>query len=79
MDTPGVADVRLGRDEGRPELAVMIDRSKAALLGLTGSAVANTIRTNVAGTQAAMFRQAGNECRVPVRVVGPELEQPIGE
>ena len=33
--TPGIADARLGRDEGRPELAVRVDRPKAALLGLT--------------------------------------------
>ena len=79
MDTtPGVADVRLGRDEGRPELAVMIDRSKAALLGLTGSAVANTIRTNVAGTQAAMFRQAGNEYPIIVRLKENE-RQAVGD
>ena len=36
-DTPGVADVRIGRDEGRPELAVRIDRAKAALLGMSQS------------------------------------------
>ncbi len=35
-----------------------VDRDKAALLGLTVTGVANTIRTNVAGTQAAMFREA---------------------
>ena len=51
--TPGVADSRLQREEGRPELAVRVDRDKAALLGMTVTGVANTIRTNVAGTQAA--------------------------
>jgi HAE1 family hydrophobic/amphiphilic exporter-1 len=66
--TPGVADARLGRDEGRPELAVRIDRAKAALLGVSATTVANTIRTNVAGTQAAMFRQEGNEYPIVVRL-----------
>ena len=61
--TPGIADSRLQREEGRPELAVRVDRDKAALLGLTVTGVANTIRTNVAGTQAAMFRDAGNDTR----------------
>ncbi|MGE0449089.1 MAG: efflux RND transporter permease subunit [Vicinamibacterales bacterium] len=65
---PGVADPTLGRDEGRPELAVRIDRDKAALLGVSATAVANTIRTNVAGTQAAMFRQAGLEYPIVVRL-----------
>ncbi|MEW6319854.1 MAG: efflux RND transporter permease subunit [Acidobacteriota bacterium] len=66
--TPGIADSRLGRDEGRPELTVRVDRDKAALLGLTVTGVANTIRTNVAGTQAAMFREAGNEYPIIVRL-----------
>jgi HAE1 family hydrophobic/amphiphilic exporter-1 len=69
MDTtPGVADARVGRDEGRPELAIRIDRPKAALLGLTVTGIANTIRTNVAGTQAAMYREKGNEYPIVVRL-----------
>ncbi len=67
-DTPGIADARLGRDEGRPELAVRVDRPKAALLGLTVTGVANTLRTNVAGTQAAMYREHGNEYPIIVRL-----------
>ncbi|MCC7123308.1 MAG: efflux RND transporter permease subunit, partial [Acidobacteria bacterium] len=66
--TPGVADSRMQREEGRPELAVRVDRDKAALLGMTVTGVANTIRTNVAGTQAAMFREAGNEYPIIVRL-----------
>lgn len=65
---PGVADARVGRDEGRPELAVRVDRPKAALLGLTNTSIANTLRTNVAGTQAAMFREHGNEYPIVVRL-----------
>jgi hydrophobic/amphiphilic exporter-1 (mainly G- bacteria), HAE1 family len=69
LDTvPGVADARLGRDEGRPELAVRVDRAKAALLGVSATTVANTIRTNVAGTQAALFRQEGQEYPIIVRL-----------
>src|SRR5262245_11433763 len=67
-NTPGVADARVGRDEGRPELAVRVDRPKAALLGLTVTSIANTIRTNVAGTQAAMYREHGNEYPIVVRL-----------
>ena len=69
LDTvPGVADSRLGRDDGRPELAVEVDRAKAALLGVNTTTVANTLRTNVAGTQAAMFRQSGQEYPIIVRL-----------
>jgi HAE1 family hydrophobic/amphiphilic exporter-1 len=69
LDTvPGVADARLGSDEARPELAVRVDREKAALFGLTATAVAETIRTNVAGTQAAFYREHGNEYPIVVRL-----------
>jgi HAE1 family hydrophobic/amphiphilic exporter-1 len=66
--TPGIADSRVGREEGRPEIAVRVDRDKAALLGMSVTGVANTIRTNLAGTQAAMFRDSGNEYPIVVRL-----------
>jgi HAE1 family hydrophobic/amphiphilic exporter-1 len=37
--------------------------------------VANTIRTNVAGTQAAMFREAGNEYPIVVRLRQSDREE----
>jgi HAE1 family hydrophobic/amphiphilic exporter-1 len=74
-NTPGIADARVGRDEGRPELAVRVDRPKAALLGLTVTGIANTIRTNVAGTQAAMYRESGNEYPIIVRLRESERQQ----
>ncbi|MGH9315052.1 MAG: efflux RND transporter permease subunit [Vicinamibacterales bacterium] len=73
--TPGIADVRVGRDEGRPELAIRVDRPKAAMLGLTVSGVANTIRTNVAGTQAAFFRERGYEYPIVVRLREADRER----
>jgi HAE1 family hydrophobic/amphiphilic exporter-1 len=66
--TPGIADSRVGREEGRPEIAVRVDRDKAAMLGLSVTGVANTIRTNLAGTQAAMFRTGGYEYPIVVRL-----------
>ncbi|HXH06019.1 MAG TPA: efflux RND transporter permease subunit [Vicinamibacterales bacterium] len=73
--TEGVADVRIGREEGRPELAVRVDRPKAALLGLTVSSVANTIRTNIAGTQAAFYRERGKEYPIVVRLREEDRER----
>jgi HAE1 family hydrophobic/amphiphilic exporter-1 len=66
--TPGIADPRLSRDDARPELAVQVDRPKAALFGLNTTQVANTIRTNVGGTIAAQFRQGGFEYPIVVRL-----------
>ncbi len=65
---PEIRNARVGRDDGRPELAIQVDRPKAALLGLSVTGIANSIRTNVGGTQAAFFREAGNEYPIIVRL-----------
>jgi HAE1 family hydrophobic/amphiphilic exporter-1 len=73
--TPGLADVRVGREEGRPEISVRVDRPKAATLGLTVQSVANTIQTNVAGTTAAQFRERGNEYPIVVQLRQSDREE----
>jgi HAE1 family hydrophobic/amphiphilic exporter-1 len=67
-DAPGIANPQLGRDDGRPELAIRVDRPKAALLGMTVANVANTIRTNISGTTAAQYRERGYEFPIVVRL-----------
>jgi HAE1 family hydrophobic/amphiphilic exporter-1 len=66
--TPGIADVRQAVDVGRPEIAIRVDRPKAAMLGMTVQGVATTIQTNVQGTTAAQFRDRGNEYPIVVRL-----------
>jgi HAE1 family hydrophobic/amphiphilic exporter-1 len=73
--TPGLADVRIGREEGRPEISVRVDRPKAATLGLTVSGVATTIQTNVAGTTAAQYRERGNEYPIVVQLRQADREE----
>jgi HAE1 family hydrophobic/amphiphilic exporter-1 len=73
--TPGIADVRVGREEGRPEITIRVDRPKAAMLGMTPQAVATTIQTNVAGTTAAQFRERGNEYPIVVRLREADREE----
>jgi HAE1 family hydrophobic/amphiphilic exporter-1 len=72
---PEVRNARVGRDDGRPELAIQVDRPKAALLGLSVTGVANSIRTSVGGTQAAFFREAGNEYPIVVRLREEDRER----
>jgi HAE1 family hydrophobic/amphiphilic exporter-1 len=67
-ETPGLANQQLSREEGRPELAIRVDRTKAALLGLSAANVATTIRTNIGGTQAALYRERGKEFPIIVRL-----------
>jgi HAE1 family hydrophobic/amphiphilic exporter-1 len=72
---PEIRNARVGRDEGRPELAVQVDRPKAALFGLSVTGVASSIRTSVAGTQAAQFREGGNEYPIIVRLREEDRER----
>jgi HAE1 family hydrophobic/amphiphilic exporter-1 len=72
---PEIRNARVGRDEGRPELAVQVDRPKAALFGLSVTGVASSIRTSVGGTQAAFFREAGNEYPIVVRLRQEDRER----
>jgi hydrophobic/amphiphilic exporter-1 (mainly G- bacteria), HAE1 family len=74
-DTPGIADVSVSREEGRPEIAIRVDRPKAAMLGMSVQSVASTIQTNVAGTTAAQFRERGNEYPVVVRLREADREE----
>jgi HAE1 family hydrophobic/amphiphilic exporter-1 len=75
--TPEIADARIGREEGRPELAVHVDRPKAALLGLRLQDVANTIQTNIQGTTAAYYRERGFEYPIVVRLRPEDRERAI--
>jgi HAE1 family hydrophobic/amphiphilic exporter-1 len=72
---PEIRNARVGRDDGRPELAIQVDRPKAALLGLSVTGVAESIRTAVGGTQAAFFREAGNEYPIVVRLREEDRER----
>jgi HAE1 family hydrophobic/amphiphilic exporter-1 len=73
--TDGIVSPQIGRQEGRPELAIRVDRPKAALLGLSVTNVANAIRTNMAGTQAAVFRERGKEFPIIVRLRPEDRER----
>lgn len=48
-NTAGTTDVQVSREEDYPELDVLIDREKAALLGLDTRDIAQTVLTSLAG------------------------------
>ena len=63
---PGVADVRVGREEGLEERTVRIDAARAADLGLQRPEIAQTLETYVLGRVATRLRQDGDEYDVRV-------------
>ncbi len=58
-------------DEARPELAVHVDRDRAALYGLSTAKVAGVVRTAVQGTEASQYRTGNDEYVVVVRLAEP--------
>ena len=64
----GIVNARVSREEGKPELTVLVNRGKASSLGLNLSTVASTLNTGLTGTIATRYREAGDEYDVRVRL-----------
>jgi HAE1 family hydrophobic/amphiphilic exporter-1 len=60
-------DVRLDRGEPLPELHVVIDRDKAASLGVNTAIVASALRAQVYGLEATRFSGEGEEWNILLR------------
>jgi HAE1 family hydrophobic/amphiphilic exporter-1 len=64
----GATDVRISRQEGKPESHIVIDREKAAHYGLSVNSVAHSIQTAVMGSIAGQYREGGKEYSIRVRL-----------
>ncbi len=69
--TEGAVDAEIGRDPGRPEIRVEIDRVKAAAHGLNVSQVAHSVRTLFYGTTATMYRESDEDYDIVLRLDEP--------
>ncbi|HKJ68650.1 MAG TPA: efflux RND transporter permease subunit [bacterium] len=65
---PEIADVRIGRREGRPEQNLVVNREVIADLGLSVRDIAQVIQANVGGSRAGVFREGGDEFPITVRL-----------
>lgn len=66
----GMREMKINREEGLPELQVVINREKASSLGLSVAQIGNTIQSNIDGTIASLYRddQLGKEFYVNVQL-----------
>ena len=64
----GVTDARVSRETGIPEEVVVVDRDRAADMGLSASQIAGALQTVLSGTSAGNFREAGKEYAIRVRL-----------
>ena len=67
-DAPGLVDLDDDYEAGRPEYRVIIDRERAARLGLDTRSIAMTIRTAVHGTEASTLREGNEEYDITVKL-----------
>jgi CzcA family heavy metal efflux pump len=67
--TPGAKDVRVSREPDYPQQNIVIDRERAALLGLSVAQIASAIQTFINGYQSSIFSdpQTGNQYYITVR------------
>jgi multidrug efflux pump subunit AcrB len=63
----GARDVRVSRDDTRPEYNVEFDRNRLAYYGLNSSTVASAIRNRINGMTASIYREDGEEYYIKVR------------
>ncbi|MFH1502452.1 MAG: efflux RND transporter permease subunit [Candidatus Eisenbacteria bacterium] len=63
----GTVDVELDLGDPKPEFHVVIDRERAAALGLNTYGIASALRSNIYGVEATKLRQGGDQWDVIVR------------
>ncbi|MDR2039749.1 MAG: efflux RND transporter permease subunit [Bacteroidales bacterium] len=66
-NVPGFRDIRISREEYRPEYQIDFDREKLALYGLNMSTVSSFVRNRINGLTASQFREDGEEYDIIVR------------
>ncbi|MGH9222025.1 MAG: efflux RND transporter permease subunit, partial [Vicinamibacterales bacterium] len=67
LTIPGLVDVDTTLNAGKPEISVLLDRPKAADLGVSIADAADAIRLLVAGDQVTTFNDAGEQYEVHLR------------
>lgn len=67
--TPGAKDIRISREQDYPQQNIVIDRVRAALLGLSVAQVAKAVQTFVNGYRTSIFSDpsTGNQYNITVR------------
>ncbi len=66
---PGVVDIDTSLILGKPEMAVNLDRKKAAELGVQVADVADTLRVMVGGRKISTYNENGEQYEVHARAV----------
>lgn len=73
---PGLEGIEVGRENQAPLMRVVVDRERAADLGLRVSEVGEAVRIAVNGTVPTRFRDRNQEYEIRVRLPSNEVSDP---
>lgn len=65
---PGIIDLDFGTTPPRPGFSVVVDRDRAADLGLSATSIGSTVRNLMNGTTASTFQDGGDSVDIVVRL-----------
>jgi HAE1 family hydrophobic/amphiphilic exporter-1 len=74
--TPGFVDLDTTYEGGRPQVSVLIDRRRAAELGVSAAAVGSAVRLLVGGDDVTKFQEGGKQYNVRVRLLERDRNDP---
>ena len=64
----GLVNVDIEKEDRRPELQATINRTKASLAGISVQDVTDALATTIRGSDATVYREAGDEFNILVRL-----------
>lgn len=67
-DIPGITDIRLSQESGRPEQQIVVDRERAAQLRLSVTEIGENLQTILSGTRSGTYREGGREFDIQVKI-----------
>lgn len=68
INIPGLKNINLSLDEGKPEIKVKIDRDKMASFGLNVEAVSVVLRSALEGEKISRYQEGDNNIDIRVRL-----------
>jgi HAE1 family hydrophobic/amphiphilic exporter-1 len=72
----GMINLNTSSRSGKPEISLIPDREKLAMLGLTVFDVAMTLRASLEGVVSSQFREGGNEYDIRVSLSDESVDTP---
>ncbi len=68
MQLPGARDVKISREDDRPDIKIVVDKEKASRLGLSSATISTYLRNRVTGMSCGYLKDDGSEYDILVRL-----------